>query len=198
MSEMTPQTSTGEPTAATSPPSWPTPWWGATEDQLRMLLEYVIVLGERLGVSEWDIRIKLDGGPDDPDSLAQIAPIYGRKVASLRLRPDLLERYAGHEVVNTLTHELLHLVTNSVAQVIRTDLTAFGGLAQREYDGLWHYYAREVELLVDHLASILAPTMPKPPWASGQREASDRYVDLEEHTIMAAEGPQEHQGPPSA
>lgn len=150
---------------------------------LDKLGDHIWALQVALRLSDWDVRLKVEEGPEDPEALAQVIPTYGRKVAGLKLAPDLLEDYEAKEISNTLVHELLHIVLAPVTDVIRADLNAFGGLTQREYDGLWHYYARECEFAVDHLAMVLGPLVPPWPWAGGTKNATLKTVDLNEHHI---------------
>ena len=62
-------------------------------------------------------------------------------------------------------HELIHLIHRDQTDIIRV-AAADAVSEQATYDLLWSTVKLATEVMVDHLAAIIAPTMPLPPWAS--------------------------------
>ena len=125
---------------------------------------YLRRLADLMGLQRWDVYVSVK--PSSKDALASVYPVQGRAVASVRIARDF---HAGStaDQVNTLVHELIHLIHRDQTDIIRVGVAAgevVGG--QATYDLLWASVRLATEVMVDHLAAIIAPTMPLPPWAT--------------------------------
>ena len=135
-------------------------------DTVAMLADvdtYLRRLADLMGLQRWDVYVAVK--PSRKDALATVDPVQGRAVASVRIARDF---HAGStaDQVNTLVHELIHLIHRDQTDIIRV-ATADGEVlgTQATYDLLWSTVKLATEVMVDHLAAIIAPTMPLPPWA---------------------------------
>lgn len=124
---------------------------------------YLRRLADLMGLQRWDVYVSVK--PSRKDTLATVDPVQGRAVASVRIARDF---HAGStaDQVNTLVHELIHLIHRDQTDIIRVATTSGEVLGtQATYDLLWSTVKLATEVMVDHLAAIIAPTMPLPPWA---------------------------------
>lgn len=130
--------------------------------------KYVHDLLGKLGLSSWTIRCVWDEYPDraaEGNIQAEVEPTRARYLASLKLGEEFWDK-GPREVRDIVVHELLHLEHASVWFLIDNDplKEALGATA---YAMLSHAMNRELELMVDHLTSTIAPLMPVPPkWPS--------------------------------
>lgn len=125
---------------------------------------YLRRLADLMGLQRWDVYVSTK--PSRKYALATVDPIQGRAIASVRIARDF---HAGStaDQVNTLVHELIHLIHRDQTDIIRVATTGGEVLgAQATYDLLWATVKLATEVMVDHLAAIIAPTMPLPPWAT--------------------------------
>ena len=135
-------------------------------DTVAMLADvnaYLRRLADLMGLQRWDVYVSVK--PSRKDTLATVDPVQGRAVASVRIARDFHAESTADQV-NTLVHELIHLIHRDQTDIIRvatTDGEVLG--TQATYDLLWSTVKLATEVMVDHLAAIIAPTMPLPPWA---------------------------------
>lgn len=124
---------------------------------------YIRRLADLMGLQRWDVYVSVK--PSRKDALATVDPVQGRAVASVRIARDF-HACSTADQVNTLVHELIHLIHRDQTDIIRV-ATAGGEVlgTQATYDLLWSTVKLATEVMVDHLAAIIAPTMPLPPWA---------------------------------
>ena len=122
---------------------------------------YLRRLADLMGLQRWDVYVSVK--PSRKDALATVDPVQGRAVASVRIARDF-HAGATADQVNTLVHELIHLIHRDQTDIIRV-AAADAVSEQATYDLLWATVKLATEVMVDHLAAIIAPTMPLPPWA---------------------------------
>lgn len=122
---------------------------------------YVSEVRASLRLDAWDVRLADEWPDDGEDVYAQIDPCEQRWIATLRLGSGFWD-LPPEDQRNTIVHELLHL-----HHVRLTDVTRLGAwrhqVGQALYDHLVDQVKREAELMVDALASVLAPFVPLPP-----------------------------------
>lgn len=136
-------------------------------DTVAMLADidtYLRRLADLMGLQRWDVYVSVK--PSAKGTLATVDPVQGRALAEIRVASDF---HAGSpdDQVNTLVHELIHLIHRDQTDIVRIGVAAgevVGG--QATYDLLWATFHLATEVMVDHLAAVIAPTMPAPPWAS--------------------------------
>ena len=118
---------------------------------------YLWELRDALDLRHWDVFLAAEAA--DEDCNASVHPVEGRWVAAVRLGPDFWN-LDDQQKRSVLTHELLHLAHRNAADVVRSSLHASGYLPHRAYLLLWEQLRLELELMVDHLTTVIAPTMP--------------------------------------
>lgn len=122
---------------------------------------YLRRLAGFMGLERWDVYVSVK--PSRKDTLATVDPVQGRAIAEVRIARDF---HAGStaDQVNTLVHELIHLIHRDQTDIIRV-AAADAVSEQSTYNLLWSTVKLATEVMVDQLAAIIAPTMPSPPWA---------------------------------
>lgn len=121
-----------------------------TPDEADAIQLYIDKLAGLLGLGQWDVFLSLSSA--DPGTNASVHPVYGRRVCPISVNRDWWS-YSPRVQRNTIVHELLHIVHNAQTEVIRTSPTS---------TWMWRTFERETELMVDHLAGVLAEYMPWP------------------------------------
>ena len=122
---------------------------------VRQAVAYARRLAPLLHLSHWQI----DGGdllPASEDDLARINPTYGRRLAILSIRDGLTDPTL---IRHTICHELLHLHLESVVNAAGRATSLLGGQAKWLAD---ESVREAVEQTVDKLATLIAPSLPKP------------------------------------
>jgi Zn-dependent protease with chaperone function len=127
---------------------------------------YLWELRDALGLQQWDVYLSSKAAA--PECHASVFPTEGRWVAEVRVQKDFCTALDDDQKRAVLTHELLHLVHRDLTEVTRKSLLASGYLPHRVYRMHWEQLRLEAELMVDHLTSVVALTMPA--W-TGRSEA---------------------------
>lgn len=128
----------------------------------KVLLAYVRSTADALGLKDWTFEVLAD--PCEDDCLAHVNPCEGRRVATICFSGDFRERKQV-EQRETVVHELLHCHHVAAADIVRLDLIK--QLSQSTYDVLWFGFKRQLEYMVDALASVVAPHLPVIDWPEG-------------------------------
>lgn len=134
-----------------------------TDDQVNALDAYVKRLQEAMRLTHWVVLVQAKWA--SKDKLATIHTTAGRYVACLWVSRSFWKR-PSEDQRNTITHELIHLTHSNVTDEVRLGEYR-QQLGQVMYDALHTNVLRHVEMMVDHLAGLLAPTMPLPAWPKG-------------------------------
>ncbi|MDF9718097.1 hypothetical protein [Nocardioides sp. ChNu-99] len=136
--------------------------------EVRELEQYVNTVRERLHLTHWTVWIAAD--PAEEGVHASVHPTEGRFIAMIYFATDWRDQ--PEDILrNTITHELLHLVHRDQTDTIRCALQDSGYLPEKAFNLLWRSFALHTEAMVDHLAGVLAPTMPPAPTPSREAHA---------------------------
>lgn len=129
-----------------------------TTEQVDAIQSYLSQISDLLGLQRWDIYVAAERAPKG--ARASVLPVEGRALAGVSFAQTWLSS-TPQEMRNDIVHELLHVVHRD-----QTDLIANAGAkaidAQGAYDVLWEAFRLATEVMVDHLTSIIAPSMPLP------------------------------------
>ena len=123
------------------------------------LQTYVRAIADQLLLRDWEIIVSRDHTDGDDPALADIAVLAVEDYATVRVNVGFFVQTPTRQR-ETVIHELIHAHTDRVKrvwnqineQVKDNDLLTFG----------WELQRRELEILVQKLARILAPTLPLP------------------------------------
>jgi hypothetical protein len=130
-----------------------------TDAQHAAFQEYLHALAQRLILADWVVELKRE--PAEDGAIASVCVWDVENYASVYLRwPDFFHKSRDSQR-ETLVHELLHLVTDRPKRVMEQ-------LAEQLSDNSACQFAREahrkeLEIVVQRLARILAPGLPLPP-----------------------------------
>ena len=128
----------------------------AKRDRWDDLETYVSEIQDALNVANWKVSIARDAS--DIDSWADINPHEQNLTAELRVSHDFW-RQTPEMQREVLTHEILHLVTARLDQTVEALEDALGKV-------VWSVFERQfenaTERTVDHLAKVIAPSLPLP------------------------------------
>jgi hypothetical protein len=116
---------------------------------LGLIEENLRVLADALALRDWNFVVSPE--PCAPQFNAQIEPVFGRKLATLRVRADFL-CLTPHQQRHSLTHELLH------CHLAPTQAVAREVLPKRALGT----FTVNLEYGVDGLADAVAPLLPLP------------------------------------
>lgn len=119
---------------------------------------YVRTLANLLGLTDWAFQITT-GTLDSSDNLAEIAPVYGQRRASIHLSPDW-QTWAAADLRSTLTHELLHCHTADIAELV--EATHADALNQHARTVADRTFELALEHCVDAIAVAVARFLPLP------------------------------------
>lgn len=117
------------------------------------VLDYATAVLATLRMPKWTVLLMEE--PCGDDAIASIEPVEGRYVAQLYLCADWHTKSSDVRR-ETITHEMLHLVHRNVSTVVLDDSADF--MHDHEHDDWSRRVRRELELMVDHLASFMAAT----------------------------------------
>ena len=132
-----------------------------TTEQADIIQAYINQLRELMGLHRWDIYVAAKRAPKD--ARAAIHPADGRAVAALSLCKGWLDSDPD-DMRNDIVHELIHVIHRDQTDLVR--MVACEAIPkQAAYDVLWAAFRLATEVMVDHLASVIAPTMPLPDFA---------------------------------
>jgi hypothetical protein len=110
---------------------------------------YVRTIADALRLKDWEFDI-VQQAPSGDDSIASVQPVYGRKLAILRLSEGFLnDSYV--EQRHTLVHELIHCHAAPLQRLLESEEHMTAGARQA------------IEYCVDGLADAIAPLLPLPP-----------------------------------
>lgn len=134
-----------------------------SEARQKALTDYIGDLLRRMNLDRWVVRIIYDEHPDRASEgrvIAEMDPIRGRHLGTLTFG-ERFWHLPRADMRETIVHELLHLAHANLWFVIDSDpvRSALGPSSAVVLDNL----DREIELMTDHLAGIIAPSMPLPP-----------------------------------
>lgn len=118
---------------------------------------YIYRIRDLMGLSHWDVFLAKEPAPKGAH--AAVEPCEGRLVASLHLAQGWMDR-ADDDKRNDIVHELLHVLHRDQTDTIRCGLLRSGYLPDKASAMLWAQFHAHTEVMVDHLASVIAPTMP--------------------------------------
>ena len=134
-----------------------------SQRQRDALGKYLVALKQKMWLGMWRIDVMWDG-EIPPDSLATIEPVYGRKVANLRLCVDFFEREPEQQR-STLVHELLHCSLADVQELACQLRTNLGDQAMDAwmpgYRLAMEHAVEQLSVVLCHEADIPLPRLPK-------------------------------------
>lgn len=125
-------------------------------DKWKALEDYVAYLAAFLKVTHWEIVVLHDAS--DVDAHADITCNSQSDHATLRVSHDFW-RLDADKQREILVHEMLHIVTCRADQVTESLEESIGKIAWAAYEPTLD---DAHERVVDHLARIIAPTLPIP------------------------------------
>ena len=117
---------------------------------------YVAELQAALNVANWKISIAREAS--DVEAWADINPHEQNQTAELRLSHDFWKQTPEMQR-EVLTHEVLHLVTARLDQTVEALEEAMGKVLWAVFEP---QFENATERTVDHLARVIAPTIPLP------------------------------------
>lgn len=129
-----------------------------TTPQVDTIQAYINQLRDLMGLGRWDVYVAAKRAPKG--ARASVDPIEGRAVAGIRLEKGWLDS-TPEEMRNDIVHELIHLVHRDQTDLVRA-VACEAIPKQAAYDVLWGAFRLATEVMVDHLAAVIAPTMPLP------------------------------------
>ena len=128
----------------------------AKPDRFDALEAYVAELQEALGITVWKITVVREAS--DVEAWADINPHSQAETADLRVSHDFWKQTPDHQR-EVLIHEMLHIVTARLDQTVESIEEAFGKVIWAIYEPL---FEDATERVVDHLAKVIAPSVPLP------------------------------------
>jgi len=117
---------------------------------------YIAALQTALNVANWKVTIARDAS--DVEAWADINPHEQNATAELRISHDFW-RQTPEMQRDVLVHEVLHLVTARLDQTVEALEDAMGKVLWAVFEP---QYENATERAVDHLAKIIAPSIPLP------------------------------------
>lgn len=130
------------------------------QSKWQALEEYVADLQRALNAAEWRVTIAQEAS--DVEAWADINPSEVAKTAELRVSHDFWVQSPERQR-EVLTHEVLHLITARLDATVEALEEPLGKVAWSVFD---RQYEMQTERLVDHLAILLAPSIPLPAFHS--------------------------------
>jgi hypothetical protein len=141
---------------------------------LQALSNYITHLLTNFEMTEWQVKID-DEYPDGKDIGASISPVYGRKVATMRLCEDFFD-FDKTDQSHYIIHELCHLISEGVDTIVQNGPETLMG--KPAYTMFFEAYRAQLEYMTDHLATLIRF------YATGG-EIHDKLLD----ELMASEKP---------
>lgn len=130
------------------------------QSKWQALEEYVADLQRALNAAEWRVSIAQEAS--DVEAWADINPSEVAKTAELRVSHDFWAQSPERQR-EVLTHEVLHLITARLDATVEALEEPLGKVAWSVFE---RQYEMQTERLVDHLAILLAPSIPLPAFPS--------------------------------
>jgi hypothetical protein len=137
-----------------------------TGQQREWLASWLRVCADRLLLNHWTLRLWHE--PPDEDAHASTTITDGRVFASFRFDNEIFEADPLDARLH-MAHELVHLLLDPMLQMVEHDLK--GVLGDQALVVFRRPFRRELELAVDHLAGVVAPGLPMPPWTNLNAQA---------------------------
>lgn len=129
-----------------------------TARQKKAAQRYVNTMRPLLGLPEWIVNIS-DKPVENESHVATIFPVWGTKVANLRLSSHFFEFTAEYQR-EIVVHELLHCVFAVPQHQVEMILTEYlKGKAGELFHDCWSH---SMEYAIDGLAVAICPTLPLP------------------------------------
>lgn len=127
--------------------------------QIERMRRYVAILQPLLRLHQWTIEVQFQY-PNSESAIAESDVVRGRWLGTIRFN-DVHFQHPPEEQRNTVVHELLHIVTCNERRVV---WEAYECEVPGEKKSVaWKAYDFEQEMVMDHLAAVLAPFLPLPP-----------------------------------
>lgn len=117
---------------------------------------YVTEVQAALNVANWKVSVARDAS--DVEAWADINPHEQNQTAELRISHDFW-RQTPEMQREVLIHEVLHLVTARLDQTVEALEEAMGKVLWAVFEP---QYENATERTVDHLAKVIAPSIPLP------------------------------------
>lgn len=132
---------------------------GDEVEELARIVAYVWHLGDLCRVRPlWELRVTVEDVVDgDEETDARVEPTPGRYHAHITIKQEVVNE-GGDRLRYDVTHELIHLYHRDQADSIRFPLVP--ALSHQAYSILWEGFDQATELMVDRLATLIAPFMP--------------------------------------
>lgn len=137
-----------------------------TAKQANAVQAYINEIRDLMGLRHWDIYVSTKRAPKG--ALASIHPTDGRALAPLSLSKGWMGRPAEDQRLD-IVHELIHVIHRDQTDLVR--LSTLDVLDRPAYLVLISAHRSATEVMVDHLATIIAPTMPLPDFTTAQEDA---------------------------
>jgi hypothetical protein len=163
-----------------------------TGQQRAWIAAYTRQVADLMLLNQWTFRMLHE--PPDDGVYASIRPSVGRYNAVMRVERATFTM-DPQVARNTWTHEMLHPILEASCQMIEYDLRQV--MSPPDHALFCAMYRRTLEFAVDHLASVLAPFMPMPPWAEASigevtrhsnKSAQDQAREAREERAAARSG----------
>lgn len=129
-----------------------------TAEQADTIQAYIWQIRDLMGLRHWDVYLAAKPAPRDAN--AMVHPVDGRLVCPLFVARNWWENRTPDEKRNDIVHELIHVMHRDQTDLIRLAMAQSGYLPEKATTLLWTAFKQQTEILVDHLASVIAPTMP--------------------------------------
>lgn len=128
-----------------------------TPEQARAIAAYIRQVADLMGLAHWDVYLAAKPAPKD--AWASVHPVDGRQVAPIYVCRGWWDR-SLEDRRNDIVHELIHVIHRDQTDLIRLGLADSGYLPEKAYRLLFSGFRQATEVMVDHLASVIAPSMP--------------------------------------
>lgn len=132
-----------------------------SREEREALLAYVRLVADRLNLRDWTVRLSEEDAPVEEGVEAICLTTYGRRTVTVKVAVDFIGR-SREEQRATVVHELLHPHLTHVGDTF--DHFLFGALAPQVLDVVRRVFQRDLELAVDALTGVIAPTVDLPDW----------------------------------
>ena len=144
-----------------------------TGQQRRWLAAWVRESADRMLLQHWTLRIWHE--PPSDGAHADVRAPEGRVYASMRFDNAIFEESPA-DARNHLAHELSHVLLEGATQMVEYDLK--GALSDQALALFTSAFHRQMEFAVDHLAHLLGPMLPMPPWAELDAAERTRHSNI--------------------
>ena len=121
-----------------------------SENEAEIIANFAAEVISTLGLGRWRVLVMTD--PSEKGTIATVDYVEDRYVAELRVSKDWVSR-KSEEKYEAIIHECLHLLHLRVNQVLQ-DLEKV--TLPHQLDTAWLHYTREIEYMVDRLATYVA------------------------------------------